>query len=79
MHILQNSNDRTTLAMSDRPNEETFYLLTMDASLSQIKFMGDEMTDEEVQSFFRERGMPDHEIAGHIRHARGMKLRSQQG
>jgi hypothetical protein len=34
--------------------------------------MGEEMTEEETYSFFRERGMLDHEIAGLIENARMM-------
>jgi hypothetical protein len=41
--------DRTTLAKSNREDRETFYLPTMDASLSRIVRMGDEMTKEEVR------------------------------
>jgi hypothetical protein len=44
--------DRTTLAKSNREDRDTFYLLTMDASLSRIVRMGDEMTEEEVRASF---------------------------
>jgi hypothetical protein len=72
MNAIATSNDRTTLAKSDRSNIETFYLLTMSADLSRIVFMGDEITEREVQLFFRNVGMPDHEIAGLIENARKM-------
>jgi hypothetical protein len=61
--------------MSDRSNIETFYLLTMTADLSRVVHMGEEMTEERVFSSFRESGMPDHEIVGHIENARKMKRR----
>ena len=64
---------RTTLAKSDRTDRETFYLLTMSADLRRMVGMGGEMTEEECREFFKERGMPDAEITGHIDNARVMK------
>jgi hypothetical protein len=62
----------TTLAKSHRTDKETFYLLTMTADLSRPVRMGGSMTEEECRSFFKERGMPDIEITGHIDNARLM-------
>jgi hypothetical protein len=62
--------DRTTLAKSDRKGKETFYLLTMDASLSNIVRLGDEMTEGESRTLFAERGMPENEISALIEDAR---------
>jgi hypothetical protein len=62
--------NRTTLAKHDRNGQETFYMLTMNADLSGIGSMGEEMTQEQFRSAFAEQGMPEHEISVHIENAR---------
>jgi hypothetical protein len=62
--------DRTKLVKSDRTDRETFYLLTMNADLTKIVSMGDEMTEEEFRASFTERGMPENEVSAHVENAR---------
>jgi hypothetical protein len=45
-------------------------MLTMNADLTRIVSMGEEMTEEQFRSVSAEQGMPEHEISAHIENAR---------